>query len=138
MIFQTKRYYAYMAIDNIVLRDVQDGDLPPGLPYVLTFPNYNTKEIASYMADETHQWTAERSGAVWTLCGFNNQNNAWTYVACGRKSAAVTATITSPVANDYVTKIVYTVDETNYVEKAELVVIDEFGVEGDPIAIENW
>ena len=36
MVFNTKRYYAYMAIDNVVLRDVEEGDAPASVPTTYT------------------------------------------------------------------------------------------------------
>ncbi len=36
MVFHTKRYYAYMAIDNVVLRDVEEGDAPVSVPTTYT------------------------------------------------------------------------------------------------------
>ena len=108
------------------------------LPQNLTFPDYNTAENASYLADDDHEWTAKKAGGVWTFRGFNNQNNAWNYIACGRKNTAVVSTITTPTIADEVSNIVITVDATANVEKAELIAIDEFGTESEPIAIENW
>jgi hypothetical protein len=46
----------------------------------LTFPDYNDKSVSSY----TDQWTATVDGNVWTLDGFNNNNNGWAFVRCGR------------------------------------------------------
>lgn len=49
MVFQTKRYYAYMAIDNVELRSLQDGDVPGGTAtkYTIKFRNESDEEIAS-------------------------------------------------------------------------------------------
>jgi len=110
------------------------------LPQILTFPDYNLFENASYLTDDAHVWTADVNGAVWTFRGFNNQNNAWNYIACGRKSTAVTTTITSPRMGAVVKDVVFTVDETANVEKAELVIYDEFDMTvGEPIDItSDW
>ena len=45
MIFQTKRYYAYMAIDNVVLRTVQDGDVPTGTATTYTIKYKNESDV---------------------------------------------------------------------------------------------
>ncbi len=48
MIFQTKRYYAYMAIDNVVLRAWQSGDTPDGVAATYTINyNFNSETIKS-------------------------------------------------------------------------------------------
>jgi len=48
MIFQTKRYYAFMAIDNVVLRAWQSGDTPAGVPttYTIKYENETGVKIA--------------------------------------------------------------------------------------------
>ena len=48
MIFQTKRYYSFMAIDNVVLRAWQSGDTPAGVPttYTIKYENEASEKIA--------------------------------------------------------------------------------------------
>ena len=48
MIFQTKRYYSFMAIDNVVLRAWQSGDTPAGVPttYTIKYENETGVKIA--------------------------------------------------------------------------------------------
>lgn len=49
MIFNTKRYYSFMAIDNVVLRDLESGDVPVGTAtsYTIKYRNESDVEIAS-------------------------------------------------------------------------------------------
>lgn len=49
MIFQTKRYYAFMAIDNVNLRAWQDGDTPAGVAatYTIKYQNEGGEQIAN-------------------------------------------------------------------------------------------
>jgi len=49
MIFDTKRYYSFMAIDNVVLRDLESGDVPAGTAtsYTIKYRNESNVEIAS-------------------------------------------------------------------------------------------
>ena len=100
------------------------------LPLLLTFPDYS-EPMASYSAE----WTADVDGKVWTLNGFNNQNNAWPYVACGRKKEATTATITSAPIYAEVKDVVLYVGERKNVEEATVVVNDEFGFPVDTIDV---
>ena len=46
MIFNTDRYWAYMAIDNVVLRTVQDGDVPTGIATTYTIKYKNESDVA--------------------------------------------------------------------------------------------
>lgn len=78
----------------------------------LTFPDYNDKSIGSYTAE----WTATKDELTWTFFGFNNNNNGWAYIKCGRKSTESTATIMSPqVVGGKATKLVITLDKTSNV-----------------------
>ena len=88
----------------------------------LTFPTYNDTGVSSY----TSEWTATVDGNVWTLNGFNNNNNdaAWTFVRCGRKNNAHTATITSPAVNGIAKNVVYTVDKTSNIESVKFTTLN--------------
>lgn len=101
------------------------------MPQELTFPDYNNEPVASY----TTEWTADVEGKVWTLNGFNNQNNAWDYVACGRKKETTVATITSAPIYAEVKDVVLYVGERKNVEEATVVVNDEFGFPVDTIDV---
>ena len=113
---------------RVTLAELEEGSTSlTSLPQELTFPDNNDDPIASYVADEAHTWTATLNGGVWTFCGFNNNNNSYDYVACGRKRAAVTSTITSPAVEPAVKYVMLKVRETNYVEKAYIEMIDSYG-----------
>jgi len=47
MVFNTKRYYAYMAIDNVVVRDVESTDAPASTPttYTLKYVDGNSTAL---------------------------------------------------------------------------------------------
>lgn len=87
----------------------------------LTFPGSNDKGANGY----TEDWTATNEYGTWAISHFNNYNNAasWTYIKCGWKSEATTATITTPVINDAITNLTVTVDKTSEVNKATVEVI---------------
>ena len=85
------------------------------LPIELTFATYNDKSVNNY----TSTWTATKDGKVWTFDGFNNNQNGWESVKCGRKSDAQTATITSPAVNAVVTNVVYYVVNTKNIESVK-------------------
>lgn len=85
------------------------------LPATLTFPGYNDAKVASYTAE----WTATVDGAVWTLNGFNNNNNGWAFVRCGRKSNDHTATLLTPAVKE-ATEMIVTVDKTSNISEVTI------------------
>ena len=97
----------------------------------LTFPTYNDKKVQDY----TSEWTATVEGDVWTLSGFNNNNSGWAYVRCGSKTAATTATITSPAVNVAIANVVFSVTKTSNVTSATLTILNGETVVGEPIDI---
>lgn len=69
--------------------------------------NYNSKGVSSY----TDTWTATTNGFTVSLSNFNNNNNDWEYVKCGRKNNASVGSITTTSTIDKaITKVVVTVD----------------------------
>ncbi len=69
--------------------------------------SYNSKAVSSY----DNSWSATNEGFTVGLTNFNNNNNGWSYVKCGRKNYESTGTITTASAIDKaVTKVVVTVD----------------------------
>lgn len=67
----------------------------------------NSESIGSYTAS----WSATIDGFTWNLQNFNNNNNSWNYVKCGRKNNASIGTISTASAIDLaITKVVVTVD----------------------------
>ena len=97
----------------------------------LTFPTYNDKKVQDY----TSEWTATVEGDVWTLSGFNNNKSGWAYVRCGSKTAATTATITSPAVNVAIANVVFSVTKTSNVTSATLTILNGETVVGEPIDI---
>lgn len=69
--------------------------------------DYNSQSIGSYTAT----WTATNDDFTVSLANFNNNNNSWNYVKCGRKNNASVATITtSDVIDEAITKVAVTID----------------------------
>ncbi|MBQ6187086.1 MAG: chitobiase/beta-hexosaminidase C-terminal domain-containing protein [Prevotella sp.] len=69
--------------------------------------NYNSQGVSSYTAT----WTATNGGFTVSLTNFNNNNNGWSFVKCGRKNNASVATITTSEPIDKaITKVVVTID----------------------------
>lgn len=70
-------------------------------------PTYNSQGVSSYTAT----WAATNSGFTVSLANFNNNNNEWNFVKCGRKNNASVATITTSAAIDKaVSKVAVTID----------------------------
>ena len=76
MIFNTKRYYAFMAIDNVILRDLQSGDVPTGTAtsYTIKYRNESNEEIKSdIVTDAMVDDEVTASAAQMNPIVFNNQ-----------------------------------------------------------------
>lgn len=73
----------------------------------LTFPDGNNSKVSSYTAT----WTVTIGDFNWALYNFNNNNNGWSYVKCGRKNNASVGQIeTLSLVDKAITKVVVTVD----------------------------
>ena len=97
------------------------GSIYAGNPTkVITFPDYNDTALSSYTAD----WTATVDNDVWNISGFNNNNNGWAYIRCGRKNNDQVASITSPAVDAAITNVVVAVDKTSNVTAATLEVLN--------------
>ena len=69
--------------------------------------DYNNKNVSSY----TDEWSATNGDFTVSLENFNNNNNGWNYVKCGRKNNVSVATITTAAAIDEaISKVVVTID----------------------------
>ena len=97
---------------------------------VLTFPDENKENNKS--ENYTSKWTAKSGEYTWEINSFNNNKwNNWTYIRCGSKNAASTATIATvtPIPNK-VTKVIVTYDKISTPDKvksASLVVASDAG-----------
>lgn len=73
----------------------------------LTFPDGNSEKINSY----TEKWTATIGTDTWNIENFNNYNNGWSYIKCGRRDNASVATITTGFKIDKkISTVVVTID----------------------------
>lgn len=113
----------FIHFDNLEIYDYVKSD-EVILPVSLTFPDYS-EPMASYLADADHEWKAKVGGVEWTMRGFNNQNNSWDYIACGRKTKSVTSTITSSFVDAKVKILTLDVIETADVESALVRIFDQ-------------
>ncbi|MCQ3035151.1 MAG: Ig-like domain-containing protein [Bacilli bacterium] len=69
--------------------------------------NYNSKDVSSYTAT----FSSTNNGFTVNLENFNNNNNAWNYVKCGRKDNASVAHIkTNSAIEEVVSSVVITID----------------------------
>jgi len=69
--------------------------------------SYNSKGVSSY----TDTWYSTTSGFKVDIANFNNSNNGWDYIKCGRKNYASVATIiTNAAIDEAVTKVAITID----------------------------
>ena len=86
------------------------------VPYLsLTFPDDNSSSNGLTTKQYESTWIAKSGSFEWSIANFNNNNwnNSWTYIKCGRKNVASTATITTKTAIDAkIFKVVVSVDAT--------------------------
>lgn len=68
--------------------------------------NYNSDKIGSY----SNNWTATNNGFTWNIVNFNNNNNGWSYVKCGTKTASVATITTANAISEKITKIEVVID----------------------------
>jgi hypothetical protein len=111
-------YKEEAAADDVLPIDIQFG------------PDYNSTKVSGY--DKT--WTATKDGKTWTITNFNNNNNGWNFIKCGRKNAESVASIASPAINAVVTNYVITLDKVANVTSATLTIQGE-NTEGEVIDI---
>ena len=99
------------------------------VPYLsLTFPDDNSANNGLTSNQYSSTWTAKSGSFEWSITNFNNNNwnNSWTYIKCGSKSAASTATITTKSAIDAkIFKVVVSVDATKNSTSSKLEVASD-------------
>ena len=79
---------------------------------ILTFPDGNKTKTNQY----TVTWNATINGDTWEITNFSNNNNAWNFIRCGRRSSISTASIATDFAIDQpISSVVVTFDK---IEKA--------------------
>lgn len=86
----------------------------------VTFPMAEQVAVSSYKTT----WTGATSMGTWSFTNFNNNNNEWNYIKCGRKNEATTSTITSPAIVGKVESVVYTINKTSGVTSATFTVMN--------------
>lgn len=67
---------------------------------------YNSKSVSGY----TESWSSTNGDFTVNLTNFNNNNNGWNYVKCGRKNNASVGSITTSSIDKAITKVNVTVD----------------------------
>jgi len=86
----------------------------------LTFPGIDQQSISAYDAT----WTVkDQFKQEYTITGFNNNNNGWSYIKCGSKNAATVASIVSPVFNCSLTSLSFVIDNFSTPEKVNSIKI---------------
>ena len=84
----------YTAGEARVALTVTDGEAAEPKVYALTFPEGNSKGVQNY----TSTWSATIDGFTWNIVNFNNNNNGWSYIKCGNKTAASVCEVTTAAA----------------------------------------
>ena len=75
----------------------------------LTFPDGNQKSVNNY----TSTWQAIVDSYTYTLVNFNNNQNGWSYVKCGRKENPSVASISNDTPMPKLTSIEVNADKLN-------------------------
>lgn len=92
-----------------IYKSHEDGEpvtYPEGTAY-LTFPDGNQKSVNNY----TSEWQAIVGDYTYTLVNFNNNQNQWAYVKCGRKADPSVASISNDTPMPEITAIEVTADQ---------------------------
>lgn len=93
----------------------------------LTFPDDNSENnsVSAY----TETWTATIGSDSWSITNFNNNKwSNWTYIKCGSKKAASTASIATAFAIDKaIANVTVTIDKmtASYVNSMQLIVASD-------------
>lgn len=88
----------------------------------LTFPATKQDSVGSYTAT----WTASNDYSAWSIANFNNNQNKWNSIKCGRKEYASVASIVNTVAlTDAITKISVNFKSISKVNSVKLVVASD-------------
>ena len=118
MVFQTKRYYSFMAIDNVVVREIEEGDIPAAPPttYTIKFQNAGGTTLKSDVVYDT--FVGETfTASVSDMATFYNGDESKKYVyKSGNTSTAAVVTAASNVITlvfDEYSKVDYTVTAKN-------------------------
>lgn len=100
------------------------AEIPAGPVVVasLTFPDGNSGPISSY----TDNWFATCNGIKFNISNFNNNQNGWSFIKCGRKGIASVASIATDAAfTDAITKITIDFDKVSSVNSAKIIVASD-------------
>ena len=92
-----------------IYKSHEDGEAvtyPEGTAY-LTFPDGNQKSVNNY----TSEWQAIVGDYTYTLVNFNNNQNQWAYVKCGRTADPSVASISNDTPMPEITAIEVTADQ---------------------------
>ena len=102
------------------------------LPIDIKFgTDYNSETVNNY----TSTWTATKDGKTWTIDNFNNNQNKWASIKCGRKNNASVASITSPAINAEVKNYVISLLSAANVNSAKLAIMSGEEKVGEDIDI---
>ena len=102
------------------------------LPIDIKFgTDYNSETVNNY----TSTWTATKDGKTWTIANFNNNQNKWASIKCGRKNNASVASITSPAINAEVKNYVISLLSAANVNSAKLAIMSGEEKVGEDIDI---
>lgn len=134
IVFTTKRYSANFAIDNIMLRELQEGDVPSTemSSYTIKYRNEGGDEIKSdivksYVVGGEATATAEQMAPIY----YNDKKYLY-------KEGNTTITLVSDAAQNVITLVYREALQCNYTVKAiygdkEKVLVEGKGIEGDAV-----
>ncbi len=109
---------------TIFVETKEKGAAEPVVVATLTFSSEtNGKSVSGY----TTTWTAMCGNTNWSIANFNNNQNQWAYIKCGRKDYVSVAYIATINLTDAITKVVVTIDKvtTSNVNSIKLIVASD-------------
>ena len=97
-------------------------------PVVVATATFGTATNSGKVSGYTTSWSATCDGVKFNIANFNNNNNGWSYIRCGRRGTASVASISTDAAmTNAITKVVVTIDSVTVdsVNSIQLVVASD-------------
>lgn len=80
-------------------------------PVVVATATFGTATNSGKVSGYTTSWFATCDGVKFNIANFNNNNNGWSFIKCGRKEKTSVASISTDAAmTNAITKVVVTID----------------------------
>lgn len=95
----TYYFYVVAAGDGVTTEDSEPASASKSFSTDKTYTiTWNTTNNSKGISGYSNSWSVTASGITCNMVNWNNNNNGWSYVKCGHKTTAYTATIITAAA----------------------------------------